>query len=147
MIHAVLFDVDFTLIQPGPMFRAEGYEAFCARYGSGSSSRQACTLMTESKTTIALEGGCPAYLFANAGGRGYYVPDYRGNLLAKLAAQRSALTVAEYASLVGDIRALVRAGSMSASRAIEWLRIAGRAHDRHIVLAAIGLWQRFQKLQ
>src|SRR5204862_5919194 len=34
----------------------------CARYGSGSSSRQACTLMTESKTTIALEGGCPAYL-------------------------------------------------------------------------------------
>src|SRR5207237_7811347 len=111
----------------------------CARYGSGSSSRRACTLLTESKATIALEGGCPAYLFANAGGRGYYVPDYRGNLLEKLAAQRAALTVPEYASLVGDIRALVRAGSMSASRAIEWLRIAGRAHDRHIVLAAIGL--------
>ena len=51
----------------------------------------------------------------------------------------SALTVAEYASLVGDIRALVRAGSMSASRAIEWMRMAGRAHDRHIVVAAIGL--------
>jgi HAD superfamily hydrolase (TIGR01662 family) len=33
MIRAVLFDVDFTLIQPGPMFRAEGYHAFCARYG------------------------------------------------------------------------------------------------------------------
>lgn len=30
---AVLFDVDFTLIQPGPMFRGEGYQAFCARYG------------------------------------------------------------------------------------------------------------------
>jgi putative hydrolase of the HAD superfamily len=30
---AVLFDVDFTLIEPGPMFRAEGYHAFCARYG------------------------------------------------------------------------------------------------------------------
>jgi putative hydrolase of the HAD superfamily len=33
MIRAVLFDVDFTLIQPGPMFRAEGYQAFCARHG------------------------------------------------------------------------------------------------------------------
>jgi putative hydrolase of the HAD superfamily len=33
MIRAVLFDVDFTLIEPGPMFRAEGYHAFCERYG------------------------------------------------------------------------------------------------------------------
>ena len=33
MIRAVLFDVDFTLIEPGPMFRAEGYQACCARYG------------------------------------------------------------------------------------------------------------------
>ena len=31
--HAVLFDVDFTLIYPGPTFRGEGYQAFCARYG------------------------------------------------------------------------------------------------------------------
>jgi HAD superfamily hydrolase (TIGR01549 family) len=32
-LNAVLFDVDFTLIFPGPMFRGEGYQAFCARYG------------------------------------------------------------------------------------------------------------------
>lgn len=31
--RAVLFDVDFTLIYPGPMFRGEGYRAFCERYG------------------------------------------------------------------------------------------------------------------
>ena len=31
--RAVLFDVDFTLIYPGPTFRGEGYKAFCARYG------------------------------------------------------------------------------------------------------------------
>jgi HAD superfamily hydrolase (TIGR01509 family) len=30
---AVLFDVDFTLIYPGPMFRGEGYRAFCQRHG------------------------------------------------------------------------------------------------------------------
>jgi HAD superfamily hydrolase (TIGR01662 family) len=32
-IRAVFFDVDFTLICPGPMFGGEGYRAFCARYG------------------------------------------------------------------------------------------------------------------
>jgi putative hydrolase of the HAD superfamily len=33
MLRAIFFDVDFTLITPGPMFRAEGYRAFCERYG------------------------------------------------------------------------------------------------------------------
>jgi putative hydrolase of the HAD superfamily len=32
-LKAVLFDVDFTLIFPGPMFRGEGYQAFAARHG------------------------------------------------------------------------------------------------------------------
>jgi len=30
---AVFFDVDFTLIYPGPTFRGEGYRTFCSRYG------------------------------------------------------------------------------------------------------------------
>src|SRR3954451_16565075 len=33
MTRAVLFDVDFTLIYPGPTFQGEGYQAFCARHG------------------------------------------------------------------------------------------------------------------
>jgi putative hydrolase of the HAD superfamily len=32
-LKAVFFDVDFTLIFPGPTFRGEGYRAFCARHG------------------------------------------------------------------------------------------------------------------
>jgi HAD superfamily hydrolase (TIGR01662 family) len=31
--RAIFFDVDFTLIYPGPTFQAEGYAGFCARYG------------------------------------------------------------------------------------------------------------------
>ena len=31
--RAVVFDVDFTLIFPGPTFRGEGYHAFSKRYG------------------------------------------------------------------------------------------------------------------
>jgi HAD superfamily hydrolase (TIGR01549 family) len=33
MTQAVFFDVDFTLIYPGPAFQGEGYQAFCAQYG------------------------------------------------------------------------------------------------------------------
>jgi HAD superfamily hydrolase (TIGR01509 family) len=31
--RAVLFDVDFTLIYPGPVFQGEGYRQFCAKHG------------------------------------------------------------------------------------------------------------------
>ena len=33
MVRAVFFDVDFTLIYPGPTFQAEGYDRFCAAHG------------------------------------------------------------------------------------------------------------------
>jgi len=32
-VAAVFFDVDFTLIYPGPTFQGEGYADFCARHG------------------------------------------------------------------------------------------------------------------
>ena len=32
-ITAVFFDVDFTLIYPGPTFQGEGYSRFCTRHG------------------------------------------------------------------------------------------------------------------
>ena len=32
-IRAVFFDVDFTLIYPGPTFQGEGYARFCRKYG------------------------------------------------------------------------------------------------------------------
>jgi putative hydrolase of the HAD superfamily len=32
-VRAVFFDVDFTLIYPGPTFQAEGYQRFCAAHG------------------------------------------------------------------------------------------------------------------
>jgi putative hydrolase of the HAD superfamily len=32
-LRAVFFDVDFTLIYPGPMFGGAGYQTFCSRHG------------------------------------------------------------------------------------------------------------------
>jgi len=33
VLRAVFFDVDFTLIYPGPAFQGEGYRHFCAKHG------------------------------------------------------------------------------------------------------------------
>ena len=111
----------------------------CVRYGKGASSHEACTLMTEASAKLPLEGGCPAFVFANAGGRGYYVPDYRDGLLARLEAHRDALSVAEYESLLLDLKALVRAGSVTAAQALRWARFGAAARDRHVVVAAVDL--------
>jgi HAD superfamily hydrolase (TIGR01662 family) len=32
-VRAIFFDVDFTLIYPGPTFQGEGYAAFCRKHG------------------------------------------------------------------------------------------------------------------
>ena len=45
MTKAVFFDVDFTLIYPGPTFGGEGYRRFCERYGlSVDASRFECAV-------------------------------------------------------------------------------------------------------
>jgi putative hydrolase of the HAD superfamily len=33
VLRAIFFDVDFTLIYPGPAFQGEGYREFCAKHG------------------------------------------------------------------------------------------------------------------
>jgi alanyl aminopeptidase len=112
---------------------------FCARYGSASSQREACTLLTEASATLPLEGACPTFVFANAGGRGYYVPRYDADLLAKLRASRAALSPAEFASFLNDLQPLLRSGGVESAEAIAWIRLGAQARDRHIVEAAIDL--------
>jgi aminopeptidase N len=111
----------------------------CARYGTGASTRESCMLLTRSSDELPLEGRCPTFVYANAGGRGYYVADHRDGLLTRLAADRDRLSASEYASLLYDMRALVRAGSLSGAQALEWVRAASKVHERHVVEAAIGL--------
>jgi alanyl aminopeptidase len=111
----------------------------CARYGNARSSRAACTLLTERQGFLDLQQACPAFVVANAGGRGYYVPAYSPDLYARLAQHRDALTPAEYASVLYDLRPLVRTGAVSSTQALEWIRVAATSRDRHVMLAAIEL--------
>jgi alanyl aminopeptidase len=113
----------------------------CVRYESGGRAHEACTLLDGASTSLALGNGCPAYVFANAGGQGYYLADYRGDLLARLRAHQAALPAAERASLIHDLRELLRAGAVDPREALRWLRIGARAKERHVAMAAIDLAQ------
>ena len=77
-------------------------------------------MLADVTATVPLEGACPAFVFANTGGRGYYVADYRGDLLARLATNRAALSSPEYASLLYDLRALARTGAVTATQVLRF---------------------------
>lgn len=59
-IRAVFFDVDFTLIHPGPTFRGEGYEAFCRRHGM-TVDRERFAGAVDSAAPLLDDSGSPAY--------------------------------------------------------------------------------------
>ena len=111
----------------------------CVRYGDRATWRQSCTLLAEKSATLELKGTCPKVIMANAGGRGYYVASYPDDLLTRLAANRDVLSPPEYAGLLYDMRALVRAGSLTGAQALQWVRAAGNSRDRHVVEADIEL--------
>ena len=67
--------------------------------------------MTETTQTFPVGESCGPWVFANAGGRGYYRTVYAGDALKAISRDvQSALTPAERLSLVSDEWALVRAG-------------------------------------
>lgn len=58
---AVFFDVDFTLIYPGPRFQAEGYAEICAEYGLEVDVRRFHRAVAEASRLLVDEEGDLAY--------------------------------------------------------------------------------------
>ena len=70
-----------------------------------------CVLFTEEKQTFPVGSTCAPWVFANAGGKGYYRTAYSPDAIKALARDvESALDAPERLSLVSDEWALVRAG-------------------------------------
>ncbi len=57
MTRAVFFDVDFTLIYPGPTFQGEGYRHFCARYGVDVDPSAFDHAVASASTVLDSQGG------------------------------------------------------------------------------------------
>src|SRR5207237_6962358 len=55
--RAVFFDVDFTLIHPGPAFQGHGYADACARYGVQVDAARFETAVAAASATLHNDGG------------------------------------------------------------------------------------------
>ncbi len=61
MTRAAFFDVDFTLIYPGPTFQGEGYRQFCEKHGVGSCDPAAFSAAVGSASVLLHESEDQAY--------------------------------------------------------------------------------------
>jgi HAD superfamily hydrolase (TIGR01509 family) len=61
VVRAVFFDVDFTLIYPGPAFQGEGYRHFCAKHGIGRCDPSAFQAAVISASVLLDESDDHAY--------------------------------------------------------------------------------------
>jgi putative hydrolase of the HAD superfamily len=59
-VAAVFFDVDFTLIYPGPTFQAEGYARFCARHGLAVDPSRFAKAVRAASVVLEVAGGLQA---------------------------------------------------------------------------------------
>ncbi len=57
MTRAVFFDVDFTLIHPGPAFQGHGYAEFCARHGVAVDASRFEAAVGAASAALQTEGG------------------------------------------------------------------------------------------
>jgi len=112
----------------------------CVRWSAGGQTGQDCTLVGEARGTLALTAPqCPDWVLPNAGELGYYRMLPKGDLLAKLIAHTSELTLAERVGVLGDVEALVASGDVKNGVALELVSKLATDPSRHIVEASIGI--------
>lgn len=114
----------------------------CVRYGDGDASHRECTLLGQAAVDWKLEEArsCPAWVEANAGGKGYYRTRYEGDLLGHLLADGGArLSAAERVAALGDVEALTSMGEIASGDALAWALAFANDPVRQVVGSSIGI--------
>jgi aminopeptidase N len=94
-------------------------------------------LLTKKEETFELPG-CSAWVYANAGGRGYYRSDYEPTEFAKMAADvESTLSAEERVRVPSDAWALVRVGRMKIGDYLNLLQKMRPERSREVVQSMI----------
>ncbi|HZI09516.1 MAG TPA: M1 family metallopeptidase [Myxococcus sp.] len=112
----------------------------CVDYEVGGKESRACTLMESERAELALTDAkaCPAWVFPNAEGAGYYRMQLAGEAASKLMKSGlRKLSRAERVALLGDVRALARAGVLPASEALALAARVANDKDRVVVEASL----------
>ncbi|RKG82791.1 M1 family metallopeptidase [Corallococcus terminator] len=114
----------------------------CVKYPGATKDVTACTLMTEAKAELPLPEAkaCPAWVFPNVDGAGYYRVRLADDTRAKLMkAGLTKLSRAERVVLLGDALALAQAGVLPAAEALPLLTRVAEDPDRQVLEAGLEL--------
>ncbi len=114
----------------------------CVDYPAGKKEARACTLLEGERAELALTDAktCPAWVFPNAEGAGYYRMQLTGEAAAKLSSSGlERLSRAERVALLGDVRALALAGALPAGEALALAARMANEKDRVILEASLEL--------
>jgi alanyl aminopeptidase len=106
----------------------------CVRYQGGDNSTE-CFLLDKSSAEFPLKNAsaCPAAIFANANGTGYYITAYRGGLIETLLAKGTGwLNATERLTLLHDLKTLADSGDAKESAALDAARAFARSSERQL---------------
>jgi len=110
----------------------------CARGAAGAAAERACALLAEQSGAVpAPTSGCPSWVLANDGEKGYYRARYGGDGFQKLLSVPDALTLPERVGILRDVDALAVAGAMPMGDALALAPRYANDSSRFVVQATI----------
>jgi len=106
----------------------------CASYATGGATKEACTLLTSAEGDLPLEGSeCPAWVFPNAKGFGYYRFSLASPDLANVRTKAIAsLDTRERMALGNSLRAAFGRGTTPFSEVLQVAATLASDPDRHV---------------
>jgi alanyl aminopeptidase len=119
----------------------------CVRYGVGTRTGRTCTVLEAESAVLPLPEAkaCPSWLLPNADGTGYLRAQVDGKMLGRLlSTDNRQLTRAERVALLGDVQALVNAGTLPAADALGVLPLLANEKDRQVFTASLDLMDMLQ---
>ncbi len=111
----------------------------CVRYGVGKAVHEACTLLTETRGTLALPAGCASWVMPNAAAAGYYRWTLPAQDFARLEAAQAQLDPKEVLAVADNLVAAVESGALQAKDALPRLTGFAQSSERRIATAPMGL--------
>jgi aminopeptidase N len=137
MTHVTIAQEPFT-VDPAPPHGARQRWQIPMCLKATDMAQPTCFVFSENRQEVELAPSCAPWVFANAGGKGYYRTSYSAETIGRLARDaQTALTGPERLSLVSDEWALVRAGRHSVANYLDLVSMFG-GEPVPGVLGAIG---------
>ncbi|MCE9576227.1 MAG: M1 family metallopeptidase [Deltaproteobacteria bacterium] len=112
----------------------------CVAFERQGRRAETCTLLTDADGEVPLDtGACPAWMYPNAGGGGYYHVALNATDRNALVKQLGSLTLAERVTFARDVRAMIDHGDAELTTALALIPPLVRGGSRAEIEAAIGL--------